>query len=384
MSVEHKASTKQLEEVNSRLAKGEGWIGYRSIAPKYLYYAFYINGKQKFVNSKTNDVEDAYRQLLAARGVVERGITVLPSEVGRLRYEHLRAAYIGDEPSRENIKLSQLDRFFAGTKAASITTDIIRKYIAHRRKTGIADATIRRELNPLRAMFNLAVKSKKLSSDQTPYFPMPKDSEPAGEYITPEQFEVIRTNLPDGSKRGAKDGGPKSTTDLQPFFTFLYATGCRLGATQEIMWDHVDKDCSTIRIPAINTKTKKPLQLPLEGELLEPIAKELRKRFHDNRPVFDSTNYRPEWAKACAKAGVGTWDPKTRKRTGVRIHDCRCSGAINLLDSGVNEGLVLKIGGWKTRAMLDRYNVTSRERLSKAMRQAGRYVVDRMKQATVN
>src|SRR5215469_2172946 len=32
----------------------------------------------------------------------------------------------------------------------------IRKYIAHRRKTGIADATIRRELNPLRAMFNLA------------------------------------------------------------------------------------------------------------------------------------------------------------------------------------------------------------------------------------
>jgi hypothetical protein len=27
-------------------------------------------------------------------------------------------------------------------------------------KTGIADATIRRELNPVRAMFNLAVKSK--------------------------------------------------------------------------------------------------------------------------------------------------------------------------------------------------------------------------------
>jgi len=30
---------------------------------------------------------------------------------------------------------------------------------------------------------------------------------------------------------------------------------------------------------------------------------------------------------------------------GVRIHDCRASAAINLLASGVDEGLVLKIGG---------------------------------------
>src|SRR6516162_11428406 len=53
--------------------------------------------------------------------------------------------------------------------------------------------------------------------------------------------------------------------------------------------------------------------------------------------------------------------------SGVRIHDCRASAAINLLASGVDEGLVLKIGGWKTRAMLDRYNVADVSRLTAAL-----------------
>jgi len=37
-------------------------------------------------------------------------------------------------------------------------------------------------------MFKLAGREKILSQDQIPYFPMPDDSEAAGEYITPEQF----------------------------------------------------------------------------------------------------------------------------------------------------------------------------------------------------
>jgi hypothetical protein len=40
--------------------------------------------------------------------------------------------------------------------------------------------------------------------------------------------------------------------------------------------------------------------------------------------------------------------------------------------------LVLKIGGWKTRTMLDRYNVTSVERLAAALEKGGRYVTDRI------
>jgi integrase len=382
-----KATADKLAEVNGRLVKGQGWIGYRNIGggnqSKFLYFSFYRDGKQLFVNTKTNDPELAYTQLLSARGATQRGILVLPSEAAKITYENLREKYIQDKPSRGEGKyrtqLGHLNRFFKGMKATSITTDVIRKYISRRRKDGVMDPTIRRELNVLRSMFGLAAQEKALSNDQVPYFPMPDDSLAAGQYITPEQFERIRSFLPDGSKRESKKGGPKSTSNLRPFFTFLYATACRLDAAMKLTWKNISEDLSILEIPSSGTKNKQPLRLPLNGELLEPVVKELRKQFRDpNLPLFDSSNYRIEWAIACAKAGVGTWDAEKRTRTGVRIHDCRASGAINLLASGVDEGLVLKIGGWKTRSMLDRYNVADITRLTAAMEKGGKFVTDRI------
>lgn len=391
MQTTETASAEKLNAVNKRLKKGEGWIGYRystrdgnKLQSRYLYFAFYVNNRQKFFNSKSNDPEAVYRQLLEARRLKARGATT-PSESARLTYEHLKAAYSGDRPAHDNAgwksKVGRIDKFFRKMKANAITTDTLRAYINHRRKQGVQGPTIRRELVILRAMFNLAVKSKKLSHDAVPWFPMPEDSLPAGQYIAPEEFERIKRFLPDGSKRVAAKGGPKSKTNLLPLFSFLYATGCRLGAAKSVMWADINPDCTVVSISADRTKTKQPLKLPLAGPILEPIAKELRKRFRDNKPVFDTTNHRREWAKAVAKAGLGTWDKKTLKRTGARIHDCRASAAINLIDSGVNEGLVLKIGGWKTRKMLDRYNVTSIARLAEAMQKGGKHVHDRIEAA---
>lgn len=48
-----------------------------------------------------------------------------------------------------------------------------------------------------------------------------------------------------------------------------------------------------------------------------------------------------------------------------------------MIDSGVPESTVLKIGGWRSRTMLDRYNVVDMKRLAEAMEKAGKYVTDR-------
>jgi len=104
MTTETRATSKQLKTVNGRLKAGEGWIGYRkggaSGLSKFLYFACYPTpgAPQKFVNSKANDVEDAYRQLLAARGASDRGVVVLPSEAARITYEHIREQYLADRP----------------------------------------------------------------------------------------------------------------------------------------------------------------------------------------------------------------------------------------------------------------------------------------------
>jgi hypothetical protein len=92
-------NVKILEQVHERLKRGEGWVGYRyskgsngeKLPSKFLYFAFYQGSQQKFVNSKTNDPEEAYRQLLDARRATNEGVRLLPSGVSRIRYEDLRS-----------------------------------------------------------------------------------------------------------------------------------------------------------------------------------------------------------------------------------------------------------------------------------------------------
>ncbi len=368
-------------------AHGAGSIITREGTDK-LYIRYYVNGKQVQEATGTASHEEAQKLLNIRLGNAEQG-AVMPSDSKKLTYEHIRDAYITAKPSRANYNgLQHLDAFFGGRLVSKITSDTIDAFMAKRRRDGITDPTIRRNLVPLRAMLRLAAKKGKLGFRDVPHFEMPDDSEPAGEYIEPEMFSKILDALPTAASTkeyNLTHIRRRRFHDLRPLFTFLYATGCRIGAAQAIRWAHVAKDCGEINLPAAITKTRKPLTLPLAGPLLSPLAAMLRKRFrHDDEPIFDSTNYRPEWNKACAKAGLRGYDEEKRKRddnTNGRIHDLRCSGAINLLDAGVDEGTVLKIGGWKTRAMLDRYNVLNRERTAKALTKSGDYVTGRINAA---
>ena len=353
-----------------------------------LYIRYYRDGKQIQEATGTTSREEAQRLLNIALGNVEQG-TASPVASRHLAYEAIRAAYITEKPTRGNYHgLTHLDAFFGGRLVKKIDGDCVAAFVAARRRAGMSDPTIRRNLNPLKAMFRLAVKQKKVGVNDLPYFPTLDDSDPAGEYITPEQFAKILAALPTATttKEYNRTHEKKRTFhDLRPLFTFIYSTGCRIGAAQRISWDMVNEDCAEILLPPTIVKAKKPLPLMLTGPMLAPLAAELRKRFRrDGEPVFDSTNYRPEWNKACAKAGLRGYDEEKRVRLGdggARIHDCRVSGAINLLDAGVDESTVLKIGGWKTRAMLDRYNVLDRDRVGHALKKAGEFVAKRIASA---
>src|SRR5262249_36890761 len=104
--------------------------------------------------------------------------------------------------------------------------------------------------------------------------------------------------------------------------------------------------------------------------------------FHlDGRPVGD---FRKAWASACKAAGLVkpkldengepvTVTVKGEKQT-VRLpsrlfHDLRRSGVRNMVRAGVREGVAMVISGHRTRAVFDRYNITSDEDLRQAVKQ---------------
>jgi integrase len=74
----------------------------------------------------------------------------------------------------------------------------------------------------------------------------------------------------------------------------------------------------------------------------------------DGKPVRD---FRGTWAKACEAAKVPN----------LLFHDLRRTAARNLRRAGVAEGVIMKIGGWKTRSVFERYAIVSQSDIRDAM-----------------
>jgi integrase len=103
----------------------------------------------------------------------------------------------------------------------------------------------------------------------------------------------------------------------------------------------------------------------------------------NGKPVRD---FRTTWENACVATGVGKivctdcggaivagqrcnkCKTKRSKYTGLIFHDLRRTAARNLRRAGISETVIMKIGGWKTRSVFERYAIVNRNDIADAMR----------------
>jgi len=256
--------------------------------------------------------------------------------------------------------LDALDSYFGfeegkkpGVSVTKITTDVARAFAAKRLAEGVTNSTINNSLALLRRMLRIGYEDGKLPV--VPVIRLLKANPARKGFLTQEKFDQLIGHLP---------------IHLRPLITFLYWCGVRLGEALQITWEQVDLDVPLIRLEDEQTKSGEARTIPLP----DPVVEMLRTVEVKEGQVFDSTNLRKTWAKACVATGLGRLEPidknGNQRYNGLIIHDLRRSAVRNLRKAGVPESVAMKISGHKTRAIFERYNIVDTEDLVTAMRRA--------------
>jgi integrase len=200
-------------------------------------------------------------------------------------------------------------------------------------------------------MLSIAVEDSKIQF--RPKIRLLKDGPARKGFLKLEKFDELLEHIP---------------ANLKPLITFLYYCGVRVGEALQITWDQVDLAGGLIRLEGDQTKNAEPRTVPLPNVLIR-MLEQTKERAGQ---VFDDTNLRKEWHRACVKCGLGTLTVVEGKRdpryAGLIVHDLRRIAIRNLMKAGAKEKVAMAISGHKTRSVFDRYHIIDTEDVVEAMR----------------
>ena len=340
--------------------RGDGRIYQRGT----LWWVEYWHlGTQVRESSKSTNRRDAERLLQRRRRTAGTPQFVGP-QAERVMFPALADLYLRDQRLNRRRSLDHAERYARNLSAAfgtdrvlDLTTERVAAYTEQRLADGLQPSSVNRELAALRRMFKLAVRSKLVPA--APHIALLDESGHVREgFLEPPEFEAVCGYLPSYVHEAAR---------------FAYLTGWRIGAIRALEWRDVDLRARTLQLRAASAKNKRAKLLPLRGALLDLIERRAAARDLACPFVFPGAagarlgDFRKAWKRACAAAGV----------RGIVFHDLRRSGARNAVRSGVPEQVVMELGGWRTRAVFGRYNITSERDLADAIERVSQYVADR-------
>jgi len=223
--------------------------------------------------------------------------------------------------------------------------------MAKRRKDSAEGGTVRAECAYLKRMLRPACAERALRS--MPVFPTLPTSPARRGFLTEDEVLRVVAHL---------------TPRVNNAVLALWITSWRRREVQFLKWVDVDVQAGEITLTEERSKTGDSRMFPFAAS--PSLAKVVKARYlargpksvyvierSPGKPIRD---FRGAWANACKAAGLDERMP----------HDFRRSRARHLSRAGVPEKVIMDLSGWKTRAMFDRYHVTSRRDLAEALERA--------------
>ena len=239
---------------------------------------------------------------------------------------------------RDELCLRHLMEFYKGRILSDIKPQDIDDYKTSR-LSEVSPATINRELEVLRHLFNLADRWNK-------YFGKNPVSR-AG--LLPLNNKKERILTLDEEKRllAACD------TYLGNIVTTALYTGMRKGEIITLKWDNVDLESGLITIDQTNSKSKKTRRIPINSTVRRLLL-EQRLKSAGNEHVFLSSKGTP-YLRQDSLNRAFMLALKKAQIQGLRFHDLRHTAATRMIELGASIVAVKEILGHSTLDMTMRY-----------------------------
>lgn len=256
---------------------------------------------------------------------------------------------------RDELCLNHLNNFFKARRLSDIKPQDIDDYKASR-LSEVSPATVNRELQVLRHLFNLADRWNKFFGKNPVSI--------SGLLTVNNQKERI---LSIDEERRLIASCELYLRNI--IITALY-TGMRKGEILTLKWDNVDFESGLITIDQTNSKSKKMRRIPINS-IIRKLLLEQRLKSAGNEYVFFSSIGAPykrhdslkrAYSLALNKAGI----------EGLRFHDLRHTAATRMVELGCSIVAVKEILGHSTLDMTMRY-AHPNESLRTALEQLSNY-----------
>lgn len=302
---------------------------------KTWWYTITVKGKTHRGSCKTEDEQQALEYHDRIRAEVWRGRVVkdlqkrtVAEAIDRfLKERGNKRSYKDDERYgqwwKDQLSSAQVRLL------EEVTPDVV-KDIRDEELARVAPATVNRKLAFLRSVINAAHREW-MWLEQAPKFRLVPGEVVRRRFLEPEEVTRLVEAL------------PRPYADMA---LFSVATGLRQGNVLGLRWQHVDLARRRVTLPDEVMKNGLPFSCPLNETAVSVLRTWLGR--HEEY-VFSAGRIQDVpsrmWAKALGRAGL----------VDVRWHDLRHTWASLMRQAGVGLDDLQELGGWESRAMVQRY-----------------------------